>query len=98
MIVDCEMYHHGPDGSVGGQAFGIEQLEELCRAAGVDKAVLMPAPTFYPRNQLVAEVLNSTGGTRGGSSGVRSSIRISAMMRWESWSAQSRSGGFGALN
>ena len=65
MIVDCEMYHHGPNGSVGGQAFGIEQLEELCRAAGVDKAVLMPAPTFSPRNQLVAEVLNSTGGTRG---------------------------------
>ncbi len=65
MIVDCEIYHHGPNGSLGGKVFGIEQLEELCRAAGVDKAVLMPTPTFYPRNHLVAEVLNSTGGARG---------------------------------
>lgn len=65
MIVDCEIYYHGPDRSLGGQVFGIEQLEELCRAAGVDKAVLMPTPTFYPRNHLVAEVLNSPRGARG---------------------------------
>ncbi len=65
MIVDCEIYYHGPDRSLGGQVFGIEQLEELCRAAGVDKAVLMPTPTFYPRNHLVAEVLKSHPGARG---------------------------------
>lgn len=65
MIVDCEVYYHGPNESLGGKVFGIEALEELCREAGVDKAVLMPAPTFYPRNQLVAEVLRSPAGARG---------------------------------
>ena len=55
MIVDCEVYYHGPDGRVGGKAFGVEQLEALCLEARVDRAVLMPTPTFLPRNRLVAE-------------------------------------------
>ena len=52
MIVDCEVYYHGPDGRLGGKAFGVEQLEALCLEAGVDRAVLMPSPTFRPRNRI----------------------------------------------
>ena len=59
MIVDCEVYYHGPDRRVGGKIFGVEQLDALCREAGVDRAVLMPAPTFRPRNRLVAEALDA---------------------------------------
>ena len=55
MIVDCEIFYHGPDRPVGGNIFGVEQLDALCREAGVDWAVLMPTPTFRPRNRLVAE-------------------------------------------
>jgi predicted TIM-barrel fold metal-dependent hydrolase len=64
MIVDCEVYYHGPDEPVGGRVFGVEQLDALCREAGVDRAVLMPAPTFSPRNRLVAEALDSAQGSR----------------------------------
>ena len=65
MIVDCEVYYHGPEESLGGKAFGIEALDALCREAGVDKAVLMPAPTFRPRNQVLAEALGPPAGARG---------------------------------
>ena len=64
MIVDCEIYYHGPDELLGGKVFGVEQLDELCREAGVDKAVLMPTPTFTPRNSVVAEALASTAAAR----------------------------------
>jgi uncharacterized protein len=69
MIIDCELYYHGRDGaaapaSPGAAAAGdgaaeVERLDALCRAAGVDRAVLMPAPTFRPRNRLVAEALGA---------------------------------------
>ena len=59
MIVDCEVYYHGPDRRVGGKLFGVEHLEALCREAAVDRAVLMPAPTFRPRNRLVVEALHA---------------------------------------
>jgi predicted TIM-barrel fold metal-dependent hydrolase len=59
MIVDCEVYYHGPDGAVGGRVFGLEDLAALCREAGVDRAVLMPAPTFRPRNRLLADALRA---------------------------------------
>lgn len=64
MIVDCEIYYHGPDGPLGGRVYGVEQLAALCREAGVDRAVLMPAPTFRPRNRLVAEALDAAPGGR----------------------------------
>src|SRR5262249_21937314 len=59
MIVDCEVYYHGPDRRVAGKLFGVEHLEALCREAAVDRAVLMPAPTFRPRNRLVVEPLDA---------------------------------------
>jgi predicted TIM-barrel fold metal-dependent hydrolase len=63
MIIDCEIYFHGPGESVGDRLFGLQQLEELCRDAGVDKAVVMPTPTFRPRNQMVADALDAAPGS-----------------------------------
>ena len=65
MIIDCELYYHGPAEPVGGTVFGLEQLDALCRDAGVDQAVLMPAPTFLPRNRLVADALAAAPQSRG---------------------------------
>lgn len=66
MIIDCELYYHGTDeGSAGGGAAEMERLEALCRDAGVDRAVLMPAPTFRPRNRLVAGALDGAPRSRG---------------------------------
>jgi predicted TIM-barrel fold metal-dependent hydrolase len=59
MIVDCELYYHGQEGPGGGEGARIQQLDALCREAGVDRAVLMPTPTFRPRNRLVAESLRT---------------------------------------
>ena len=42
----------------------VEQLDTLCRDAGVDRAVLMPSPTFRPRNRLVAGALDAAPGAR----------------------------------
>jgi len=64
MIIDCEIYYHGPNEPVGSTVFGVEQLDALCRDAGVDKAVLMPTPTFRPRNRLVADALGAAPGSR----------------------------------
>src|SRR2546428_10399908 len=54
MIIDCEIYYHGPDDPVGGKVFDVEQLDALCREAGVDNAVLIPLPTFSPPYRHVA--------------------------------------------
>jgi len=65
VIVDCEVYYHGPTESPGGKGSGIDALDAMCREAGIDKAVLMPAPTFYPRHQVLADALGSPAGARG---------------------------------
>jgi predicted TIM-barrel fold metal-dependent hydrolase len=60
MIIDCELYFHGAGGAAASAAaHEIERLDSLCREAGVDRAVLMPSPTFRPRNRLVAEALQA---------------------------------------
>lgn len=67
MIIDCELYYTGADeaassgrgAAAGGRISEVEQLEMLCSEAGVDRAVLMPAPTFRPRNRMVAAALNA---------------------------------------
>lgn len=77
MIIDCELYYHGrnegrdeaspssPGETAGGRSPSeVEQLEALCREAGVDRAVLMPSPTFRPRNRLVARALDAASGPR----------------------------------
>ncbi|HEV2440047.1 MAG TPA: hypothetical protein VGX97_08295 [bacterium] len=42
----------------------MDRLEALCREAGVGRAVLMPSPTFRPRNRLVAAALDAAPGSR----------------------------------
>jgi predicted TIM-barrel fold metal-dependent hydrolase len=63
MIIDCELYYHGADGASGGAA-EVDRLDALCREAGVDRAVLMPSPTFRPRNRLVADSLRAAPRSR----------------------------------
>jgi uncharacterized protein len=65
MIIDCELYYSGQDDAAGAQAVSeMNRLETLCREAGVDRAVLMPAPTFRPRNRAVAGALDAASGAR----------------------------------
>ena len=59
MIIDCELYYHGAEAPGGSEGLSVEQLDALCRDAGVDRAVLMPSPTFRPRNRLVADALRA---------------------------------------
>jgi uncharacterized protein len=66
MIIDCELYYHGRDGIAAGEAaVEVDRLDALCRETGVDRAVLMPTPTFRPRNRLVAEALEAAPRSRG---------------------------------
>lgn len=65
MIIDCELYYAGPDEAGGAQAISdVNRLEALCREAGVDRAVLMPSPTFRPRNRAVARAMDAASGSR----------------------------------
>jgi len=65
MIIDCELYYSGQDDASGAQAAAeLARLEALCRDAGVDRAVLMPTPTFRPRNRAVAAALGAASGSR----------------------------------
>jgi uncharacterized protein len=72
MIIDCELYYHGSDAAAPSSrdaaAVEVDRLDALCalcREAGVDRAVLMPAPTFRPRNRLVAGALDAAAASRG---------------------------------
>jgi predicted TIM-barrel fold metal-dependent hydrolase len=64
VIVDCEVYLQGPGESFAGEVFGMEALINMCRGAGVDRAVLMPTPSLYPRNRQVAEALDASADGR----------------------------------
>jgi len=65
MIVDYEVYYHGAAAPLAGRVFGVDELAALCRAAGEDKAVIMPTPSAVPRNREVAEALDASAGSRG---------------------------------
>lgn len=66
MIIDCELYYHGPnEAAADAAAAEVERLDALCREAGVDRAVLMPTPTFRPRNRAVAGALEAAPRSRG---------------------------------
>jgi predicted TIM-barrel fold metal-dependent hydrolase len=57
MIIDCELYLTSEN--LAGRVFGFAGLEDLCRAAGVDKGVMMPEVAIRPKNKELAETLGS---------------------------------------
>jgi predicted TIM-barrel fold metal-dependent hydrolase len=65
MIIDFELYYHSAGEVAVGPAAEVDRLDALCRDAGVDRAVLMPAPSFRPRNRLVADALGAAPRSRG---------------------------------
>lgn len=57
MIVDCEVYYHGAAAPLAGKVYEIDDFAAMCRAAGEDRAVIMPTPTLFPRNRVLRDAL-----------------------------------------